>query len=85
MGSLMEAAIEGGGANGSTIWQSGGDAGKAWAMEALPLSGVESRCGVLHLIGVLVLSGVWDRSDVLPKIGDWPLPDLTDPVLFRLT
>ena len=29
-GSLVEAALEGGGGNGSTIWQSGGDGGEAW-------------------------------------------------------
>ena len=84
-GSLVEAALEGGCAYGSNIWQSRTDVGEAWAMGAFPRSGVASRSGVLRLTWVLALSGVRDRSDVLHGAGDWPLPDRTDPVLFRRT
>ena len=52
-GSLVEAALEGGGANGSSIWQSGTDVGEAWAMGAFPRSGVVSRSGVLRQMGIL--------------------------------
>ena len=45
-GSLLEAALEGGGGNGLTIWQSGGDDGEAWAIGALPLLGVAFRSEV---------------------------------------
>ena len=45
-GSLLEAALEGGGGNGLTIWQSGGDDGEAWVIGALPLLGVASRSEV---------------------------------------
>ena len=83
-GSLVEAALEGGGGNVFPIWQSGGDNGKAWVIGALPLFGVAFRSKVWCLIGVRALSGVQDRSEVRGT-GDWPCPDLTDPVLFRLT
>ena len=62
---MVEAALEGGGGNGSTIWQSGGDDGEAWYAWDLPLTGVASRSRVLCLIGVRALSGVRDRSEVL--------------------
>lgn len=54
-------------------------------MGALPQSGVVSRSGILRLTGVLALSRVRDRSDVLPGVGEWPLPDRTNPVLFMRT
>ena len=83
-GSLLEAALEGGRGNVLTIWQSGGDDGEAWVIGVLPLFGVVSRFGVRCRIGVQALSGVRDRSEVRGT-GDWPRPDLTDPVLFLLT
>ena len=82
--SLVEAALKGGGRNGSTIWESGGDDGEAWNAWALPLSGVASRSGVRCFIGVRALSGVRDQSKVLGT-RDWPCPILTDLVLFSLT
>ena len=42
-----------------------------------------SRSGVGLRTGVRDLSGVRDRSGVR-RTGDWPHPDLSDPVLFRL-
>lgn len=51
LGSLVEAALKGGGANDSNIWQFGGDASEACAMGALPLYGVDSRSKILCLAG----------------------------------
>src|ERR1700738_1935249 len=45
-GSLLEAALEGGGGRGLTIWQSWGDDGEVWVIGALPLPGVASRSEV---------------------------------------
>ena len=83
-GSLVEAALESGGGNGSTIWQSGGDDGEAWDAWALPLCGVASRSRVPCLIGVRALSGVRDQSEVLGT-GDWPRSVQAHPVIFCLT
>ena len=83
-GSLLEAALEGGGGRGLTIWQSWGDDGEVRVIGALPLPGVVSRSEVWCRIGVLTLSGVRDLSE-FRGTGDWPLPDRTDPVLFLLT
>ena len=83
-GSLLTAVLEGGGGNVFTIWKSGGDDGEAWVIGVLPLFGVASRSGVRCLIGVRALFGVRDRYEVRGT-GDWPRPDLTDPVLFLLT
>ena len=41
-GSLLEAALEGGGGNVLTIWQSEGDDGEAWVIRVLTLFGVVS-------------------------------------------
>ena len=70
-GSLLEAALEGGGGNVFTIWQSGGDDGEAWIIGVLPLFGVACRSGVRYLIGVRALSGVRDRFEVRGT-RDWP-------------
>src|ERR1700738_3852706 len=83
-GCLLEAALEGGGGRGLTIWQSWGDDGEVRVIGALPLPGVVSRSEVWCRIGVLPLSGVRDLSE-FRGTGDWPLPDRTDPVLFLLT
>ena len=54
-------------------------------MGAFPQFGVVSRSVLLRSIDILALRGVRDRSDVLLGARDWPLPDRTDPVLFRRT
>ena len=61
--SLVEAALEGGGWNGSTIWQSGGDDGKAWDAWVSPLSGVVSRIGVRSLM----VSEPYSESGIDPR------------------
>ena len=78
-GSRIDATLEVVGAVSSIIHSGRED----YCARDFPFSEVVSRSGVCRRIGVRDLSGVWDRSGVR-RTGDWPRPDLSDPILFRL-
>ena len=51
------------------------------------LTPIRSRFSIWSSVPHRGSSSVWrsDRSDILLGLGDWPLPDLNDPVLLRLS
>ena len=79
-GSLVDIACEDGGAHCSIIIQSRAGANETCDIGALPQS------GDFIFSEVLALSGVLDRSDVLPRsgFGDYPRLDLVDRSVFFL-